>query len=395
MAAIISRARADGSTGYTARVRLREGQVVIHQETKTFSSKTAAKDWAKRREVELETPGVLAKAQQGDTSLASIIRWYIDSFETISNWQRSKHSALEFLKKHPIGQVDVLKLTTERIVDHIRNRRESGICGATAANDLIWIGLVLEAAQAARSLSVDIAAIDRARVICSKLRLISRSTRRERRPTNDELSRLDEYFHRRDRHRCSVIPMRTVMWFAVESTRREAEISRLERSDNDEIARTGLVRDAKHPRAKDGNHLRFRYTQKAWEIAQYQPETGTYIFPYDPKCISSAFTEACQFLGIDDLRFHDLRHEAVSRLFEEGYDIHDVPLISLHQSWEDLKRYTNLRPETMREIVTLEDGERVTRITPTTRRTLASPPANELIPPMTRRSRSRIFTLSD
>jgi Phage integrase family len=117
--------------------------------------------------------------------------------------------------------------------------------------------------------------------------------------------------------------------------------------------------------------------------------------PNDPKCISSAFTEACQFLGIDDLRFHDLRHEAVSRLFEEGYDIHDVPLISLHQSWEDLKRYTNLRPETMREITTLEDGSRVIRIASTTRRTLASPPAKELIPPMTRRSRSRIFTLSD
>jgi integrase len=185
------------------------------------------------------------------------------------------------------------------------------------------------------------------------------------------------------------------MWFAVESTRREAEISRLERADNDEIARTGLVRDAKYPRAKDGNHLRFRYTPKAWEIAQYQPESGAYLFPYDPKCISSAFTEACQFLGIEDLRFHDLRHEAVSRLFEEGYDIHDVPLISLHQSWEDLKRYTNLRPETMREIITLEDGSKVIRIAPTTRRTLASPPAKELVPLMTRRSRSRIFTLSD
>src|SRR6185437_11930916 len=292
-----------------------------------------------------------------------------------------------------IGQVDALKLTSEHIVDHIRSRREGGVCGATAGNDLIWIGLVLESAQAARGLQVDLAAVEQARMLCRKLGLISRSDRRDRRPTNEELARLDEYFYRRDRHRSSVIPMRTVMWFAVESTRREAEISRLEWADNRaDGAQTGLVRDAKHPREKDGNHQRFRYTPKAWEIVQVQPTTAPYIFPYAAKSISSAFTEACRFLGIQDLHFHDLRHEGVSRLFEQGFDIHDVPLVSLHQSWEDLKRYANLRPETMREIVTLPDGQRVIRIAPISLRTLPSPPAAELIPPMTRPSRSRVFT---
>ena len=77
MAGIIARQRKDGTKGYTARVRLRRGQTVLHEEVKTFSSKTAAKGWAKSREVELEDPGSLARAQQGDTSLSSIIRWYM------------------------------------------------------------------------------------------------------------------------------------------------------------------------------------------------------------------------------------------------------------------------------------------------------------------------------
>ena len=77
MAGIIARQRKDGTKGYTARVRLRRGQTVLHEEVKTFSSKTAAKGWAKSREVELEDPGALARAQQGDTSLSSIIRWYM------------------------------------------------------------------------------------------------------------------------------------------------------------------------------------------------------------------------------------------------------------------------------------------------------------------------------
>ncbi|MGA2563867.1 MAG: tyrosine-type recombinase/integrase [Steroidobacteraceae bacterium] len=55
-------------------------------------------------------------------------------------------------------------------------------------------------------------------------------------------------------------------------------------------------------------------------------------------------------LGIKALRFHDLRHEATSRLFERGYQIHEVAQFTLHESWNELKRYTNLRPENMREI---------------------------------------------
>jgi len=60
-------------------------------------------------------------------------------------------------------------------------------------------------------------------------------------------------------------------------------------------------------------------------------------------------------LGIRDLRFHDLRHEATSRLFERGYQIHEVAQFTLHESWNELKRYTNIRPENVREIPPLED----------------------------------------
>ena len=141
--------------------------------------------------------------------------------------------------------------------------------------------------------------------------------------------------------------MLDIMWFAIGSARREAEICRLEWTDNDVDGRTGLVRDAKHPTAKEGNHKRFKYTADAWKIVQRQPRTREYIFPYDPKSIGAAFTRACRVLGIADLRFHDLRHETTSRLFERGYQIHEVAQFTLHESWNELKRYTNLRPETL------------------------------------------------
>jgi integrase len=223
-----------------------------------------------------------------------------------------------------------------------------GSGAATVANDLIWIGVVLRAARSVKELPVRPEVVQQARSACRELRLIGKARRRARRPTPDELSRLREYFARRDQR--STICMLSVMEFAVCSARREAEICRLEWHDNDVATRTGVVRDAKHPTHRDGNHRRFKYTPEGWAIVQAQPQTGEYIFPYDPKSVGAAFTRACHALGIQDLRFHDLRHEATSRLFERGYQIHEVTQFTLHESWNELKRYTNLRPENMREI---------------------------------------------
>ena len=75
------------------------------------------------------------------------------------------------------------------------------------------------------------------------------------------------------------------------------------------------------------------------------------IFPYTADAIGAAFTRACYTLGInhkdmpDDerLHFHDLRHEGVSRLFEMGWDIPHVALVSGHRSWSSLQRYAQIR----------------------------------------------------
>ena len=73
------------------------------------------------------------------------------------------------------------------------------------------------------------------------------------------------------------------------------------------------------------------------------PRDGERIFPYSTDAISAAFTRACRFLGIEDLRFHDLRHEGISRLFEMGRTIPQAATVSGHRSWTSLKRYTHIR----------------------------------------------------
>jgi integrase len=347
MAHILARKMKSGMR-YTANIRITKNGAPVHRESKTFGLRTAAENWARAREVELEEPTAMIRAKHGRPSLASLIRWYIDEFKPVANWQRTKQSHLEFLERHPIGQCDALELTSAMLMDHVRSRRADGAGPATVANDLTWISSVLEAARSVNEVPVNPEIVQEARTACRELRLVKKSRKRARRPTSQELDALFDFFARRDRR--SELPMCDILEFAIESARRESEITSIEWADLDVQSCSGMVRDAKHPREKDGNHRRFKCTPEAWAIIQRQPRTSEYIFPFNSRSIQAAFTRACKILGIEDLRFHDNRHEGTSRLFERGYRIHEVAQFTLHNSWNELKRYTNLRPENVRAI---------------------------------------------
>ena len=152
------------------------------------------------------------------------------------------------------------------------------------------------------------------------------------------------------------IPMADIIRFALLTARRQEEITRLKWADLDREKGIAWLDDVKHPRKKIGNRRAFRLLSEAWEIIDRQPKImvegpdekqtpDPRVFPYNPKSIGANFTRACQIRGLHDLHFHDLRHEATSRLFERGYDIPQVAQFTLHESWTTLKRYTHLRPE--------------------------------------------------
>jgi Phage integrase family. len=173
-------------------------------------------------------------------------------------------------------------------------------------------------------------------------KLITKSRWRDRRVSHNEDAMLTEHFGTPDPR--AVIPMLDIYQFALATGRRQEEITRLRRADLDRKNGVAWLNDVKHPTQKKGNRMKFRMLESAWEIIERQPP-GEFVFPYKPDSIGTAFARACKILGIDGLTFHDLRHEATSRLFERGYQIQEVAQFTLHRSWATLKRYTHLQPE--------------------------------------------------
>lgn len=337
--ATITTIKGKKGASYRAQIRKFEKGVIIYSEARTFPKKVLAERWGAKREQELLEPGALDRLKSSGITVDDLIARYILEFTAGAG--RTKLKDLESLRQYDFARLPIDRLTSETLIQHAQERLKT-IKPQTLLNDFVWLKAVYDSAYPAWKINVDSREIVAAKSFCAANGMIHRSEERERRPSADEIKALDEYFSSRDGR--ASIPMREIMWFAIESARRQTEITELLHSDNVPAHRTGIVRNIKHPRKK-GLNKKFKYTEKAWAIVQRQPVTGDRIFPYNPRSIGAAFTRACHLLGIEDLHFHDLRREATSRLFEAGYSIQQVQMFTLHEDWKILSRYTNLRPE--------------------------------------------------
>ncbi len=72
---------------------------------------------------------------------------------------------------------------------------------------------------------------------------------------------------------------------------------------------------------------------------------GERIIPTTPLALRLSWVRALRRAQIEGLHFHDLRHEAISRLFEHGLNTAEVALISGHRDFRMLARYTHLKAE--------------------------------------------------
>ena len=244
-----------------------------------------------------------------------MIEQYLDEYEKIRPLGKTKNATLNAIKDTWLGDLDYSALTSQKLVEFAQwrmSKEGGGVQAQTVGNDLSHLGAVLSVARPAWGYEVDALAMP--------------------------------VFEMQERRKAQ-IDMPKVIAFALFSTRRQEEITRIRWDDLDESRQAVLVRDMKNPGQKIGNDVWCYLPDEAWSILQSMPKVEREIFPYNAKSISASFTRACPMLGIEDLHFHDLRYEGVSRLFEMGWDIPRVSSVSGHRDWNSLRRYTQLHEQ--------------------------------------------------
>lgn len=345
MGTITRRKKVDGSFSYTAQIRIRRQGKIVYQESQTFTKKAVAQAWIKKRETELAEPGALTQHENAGGTVAQAIERYITESEAVRPLGRTNKWALKAIARSSLGSVLARDVTSHVLVEYAQERRNvDGAGPATIINDISHLSAVFSVAEAGWGYPLSTEEMRRARIVLSKLGLIGRSKERDRRPTLEELDLIMAYYEESKFRRKQEIDMMRVVAFAIFSTLRQAEITRIRWDLIDYEGQRVLIKDMKNPREKWGNDVWCRVPDEAWRIMMSVPKgISDRPFPFNAKSVSTNFTHACKFLCIEDLRFHDLRHEGVSRLFELGWDIPQVASVSGHRNWNSLRRYTHLR----------------------------------------------------
>lgn len=347
MGTISKRSRKDGSVAWLAQIVIKRSGKIVLRENKTFERRSKAAAWITQREEHLKEPGALdaelrPKAANGRSpTLSDAIDQYVR--ESHKQMGRTKAQVLRAIKGFDIADKPCDSISSTDIVAFAREKLDTGVQPQTVANYLSHLGAVFAVARAAWNYPLDRQAMQDAWIVADRLGLTTKSRERDRRPTLDELDALMTHFKNRSISTPTAVPMHRIIAFAIFSTRRQEEIVRIAWKDMDVEGLRVLVRDMKNPGQKVGNDVWCDMQTEALSIITAMPKTAEQIFPYTTDAIGASFTRACKLLGIEDLHFHDLRHDGISRLFELGFNIPKVASNSGHRSWTSLKRYTHLR----------------------------------------------------
>jgi Integrase len=305
---------------------------------RTFATQTEAKAWVRRTEALLDGAGPVVVQGDGVT-VTALLRAYrkLRAQARPIRDDSTEHYQLRTLERL-LGTYVAARLTPDDLVGFASARRDEGAGPYTINMDVSKLGTVLRYAAASLRISLpDV--VGSARPLLTHLRLIGGGGRRERRPTEDELHRLLQHLAA---EYGSVYA--DAVAFAAATAMRRGEVCALRRSDLDPVTRCATVA-RKHPRR--GKLVQVvPVVGEGWDIAARQAESADgRVFPLHEQTLSKYFRQACVALSIPDLHLHDLRHEGTSRLFEAGYSVAEVALVTGHRSLAHLSRYTNLRPE--------------------------------------------------
>lgn len=340
-----------GDLRYKCVVREKSKGKIIHNESKTFSKRVLADSWGKKQVNNLEEARVTDK--KITVTLGKLLLMYFEDADLWAATGRTKQFVIKMLIDCDIANIGSNSLRTSDLITHCKNRRAAGAGPATIYHDIAYLRAVMKKAMPVWNIDANYKVFEDAVPVLIEMGLVGKSQKRTRRPTEDELEKLKVGLKERMNHKMtgvSRIPFIDILDFSILTCMRIGEVCGLRWKDLNEDHKTILVRDRKDPRKKTGNHMIVPLLAGSFDIALKQPRDNDLIFPYNSRSVTAGFQRVRNSLGIEDLRYHDLRREGASRLFEKGYSIEEVAQVTGHRNLNILWQvYTQLFPHKLHD----------------------------------------------
>lgn len=311
---------------------------------KNFRTKRDAEDWARATEDEMVRGSFITRDKSENTSVRSAFDRYVKEVVPTKkeSSRRREIGRAKFLSEQ-LGQYSLATLNSE-IISGFRDKRLSeGKSNNTVRLELALLSHLYSVSIKEWGIGLTVNPV-------LNVRKPSPGKGRERRLKKDEEDRL-----LRAAKQQSNPFVGWIIRLALHTAMRKGEIVSLVLDSVDMDKKTIFIRDTKNSlvRTVPMSGSAFE-TMK--EIMAYhdRPDDTDLVFPGNPGkngerpkpyIVNKAWVRTLEIAEIEGFRFHDLRHEATSRLVEAGFSDQQVASITGHSSMQMLKRYTHLRSE--------------------------------------------------
>ena len=316
--------RKRGPYQWQAQVR-KKGQPA---QSKTFETRAAAERWARAIEVEMDNGAFVSRAEAESTTLKELLERYLVEVTPRKKGAAPESNRLRLFMRHSLAQRVVAGVRGVDIA-RWRDERLRTVKPATVKRDLVLIGHVFEVARKEWGIYVQNPVRD--------IKLPAGDRPRDRRLQAGEERRLLNAC-RKARNR-NLLPM---VQLALETAMRQGELIRLRWEHIDLQRQVAYL-----PDTENGETRSVPLSSIAIGVFRTVPRSlSGQVFPgLTTEAVKRAYIRAVRRAEIEDLRFHDLRHEATTRLFEKGLNIMEVATITGHKDLRMLRRYTHLKAE--------------------------------------------------
>lgn len=311
--------------GVSYRAQIKRGGVVLHNAT--FDTKPEAEAWAARVEESMRNGTYVDLRESTKVTLKQGLERYLEEKTPDKKGAKQEETRIKAWLKNDLVLKALSDVTSLDLIAY-RNKRikEDGVSGSTVRSELSIISVVYKEYDEEWGMSG-------LRNPMKSVALPKAARARDRRIVGDELERLCAAAAEKHHE------MPLIIMLLVETAMRRSELVTMTKDQVDGcIAQLYLT--------KNGDDRKVPLSKAAIEIFKKLPvqKDGRY-FTLSPQTVSNYLPLIRKAAGINGLRLHDLRHEAVSRLFEKGLNIMEVAATSGHKTIEQLRKYTHPRPE--------------------------------------------------
>lgn len=299
-------------------------------QSRSFDTRAEAEMWARAIESEMDRGLYVDRTEAEKNLLSDLIDRYLREVTPGKRGAGPEESRLRALQRRPIAQIKMAALSSTHIASY-RDERLKQVSAGTVNKELNHLAHVIETGR--REWGIQLPE--------NPVRMVRRPSppkARDRRFRPGEEVRLRQAMQ--DARNPFLAP---VVDLAIETGMRQGEVVGLLWQHIDLKHRVAHL-----PLTKNGEARSVPLSSKAREVlaalkpADVDTPTGPVFAGLTGEAVKRAFIRACDRASLDDFHFHDLRHEATSRLFEKGLNPMEVASITGHKTLQMLKRYTHL-----------------------------------------------------